>query len=68
MWGSCPQLEQETMSDSSPALIGCCDSGGADSSKWPWGSRRRQRSMIFFTDYQSHVILSGHSESFSKYD
>ncbi len=32
------------------------------------GSRWSQRSLIFFTDYPSHVLPSAHSDSFSKYD
>ncbi len=66
--GSYLQREQETPSDSSLALIGCLTRARRILANGLRGSKWSQRSLIFFTDYLSHVLLSGHSDSFSKYN
>ncbi len=48
--GRCPQREQETPSDSPPALIGCLIRSCWILANGLRGSRWSQRSMIFFTD------------------
>ncbi len=64
--GSCLQHEQET-SDFSSALIGCFDLGVVDSSKRLQGQQAEPQEHDFFHRL-SHVLLSGQTDSFSKYD
>ncbi len=53
-----PQREQEMPSDSPPAQIGCLIWSRWILANGLWGSRWNQRSLIFFTYYLSHVLLS----------